>query len=266
MNPYIRLPNVPIVTGRQDLIIDKCKDKCVLHLGCVDSGLLYERFERGELMHQKLSGVAKEIWGIDIDADGISYLRSKGFDNLIIGDISNLAPLETLRQRSFDVVVASEVIEHLQNPGQFLHSIKSLMKPEKTELIITVPNAFRIDNLIWMFRGVEYVHPDHNYWFSYHTATNLLKKNNFEISQVYVYTLQSTGIFRANNRLVLEKKNATTCKGKIGKTPSRSMSFPKIVLSCLRSLPKRLLAYFLLRRTPFWGDGIIIITKSASND
>ncbi len=70
MNPYIKLPNVQVVNGRQELILAKCKNKCVLHLGCVDSGLLHEKFEQGELMHQKLSDAANEIWGVDIDASG----------------------------------------------------------------------------------------------------------------------------------------------------------------------------------------------------
>ena len=105
-------------------------------------------------MHQKLSDAANEIWGVDIDASGISYLSNKGFNNLIVADISKLDEIEIIQKQSFDVVVASEVIEHLQNPGLFLNSARSLMIPEKTEFIVTVPNAFRIDNLIWLLRGI----------------------------------------------------------------------------------------------------------------
>ena len=266
MNPYIKLPKVPIANGRQDVILKKCANKSVLHLGCVDSRLVLDRFNRGELMHQKLSNVASELWGIDIDSEGISYLGSKGFDNLIADDICELDSIEVLQKQSFDVIVASEIIEHLENPGLFLDSVKSLMVPEKTELIVTIPNAFRIDTLIWLFRGIEYVHPDHNYWFSYHTATNLLRKNNFEISDIYVYTFQQSEILPSRMRRLVEGKGGVTKNHDTGKDRPASKSFFELFYSYLKSLPKRLLVSFLYKRTPFWGDGIIIIAKSSGND
>lgn len=200
MNPYIRLPKVPIVTGRQSFVISRCKGKKVLHLGCVDKGLLYERFSSGELLHQKLAEVSSELWGIDIDEDGISFLRSKGFNNLIVGDVCNLDKIPDLQEHIFDVIVASEIIEHLMNPGLFLEAVKKFMRPGHTELIVTVPNAFRLSTLIQLLHGVEYIHPDHNYWFSYATVTNLLKKAGFEIREVYVYSFEknqsSSGIIQ----------------------------------------------------------------------
>ncbi len=85
MNPYIRLPKVQVVNGRQELIVNRCRDKKVLHLGCVDVGLLSERFPSGGLLHQQLAAVAGELWGVDIDTDGVSFLRSQGFNNLVVG-------------------------------------------------------------------------------------------------------------------------------------------------------------------------------------
>jgi len=265
MNPYIKLPNVQIVNGRQELILAKCKNKCVFHLGCVDSGLLHERFERGELMHQKLSDVANEIWGVDIDASGISYLNNTGFNNLIVADISKLDEIEIIQKQSFDVVVASEVIEHLQNPGLFLNSVRSLMIPEKTEFIVTVPNAFRIDNLIWLLRGIEYVHPDHSYWFSYHTATNLLRKNNYKISEVYVYTFIPAEIVPGRIRSIFNKKRGGSKKREAENELITSMSLMKLIFSYCKSFPRRLVGSLLYKRTPFWGDGIILVSTSAGD-
>lgn len=265
MNPYVKLPNVQIVNGRHELILEKCKKKCVLHLGCVDSGLLHERFERGELMHQKLSDVADEVWGVDIDESGISYLSNKGFNNLIVADISKLDEIEIIQKKAFDVVVASEVIEHLLNPGLFLSSVKSLMIPEKTELIVTVPNAFRIDNLIWLLRGIEYVHPDHNYWFSYHTVTNLLRKNSYKISEVYVYNLVPVEIKSGRIRRIFDKKKKGVKGRQAENDHIKLMSLVKLIFSYCKSLPRRLIGSLLCKKTPFWGDGIILVTKSAAN-
>jgi len=257
MNPYIHLPKVPIVIGRQDFVVSRCRGKKVLHLGCVDSGLLRERFLSAKLMHQKLAEVATELWGIDIDADGISFLRSQGFDNLVVGDVCNLDKIPELQGQRFDVIVASKIIEHLMNPGLFLNAVDKLMIPGHTELIVTVPNAFRVSTLIQLLHGVEYVHPDHNYWFSYATVTNLLKKAGFEIREVYVYSFQSTRIIPESVSKFLVRKNASLAPRR------KAESFPSNVwtraIGYLKSLPRRLIVQVLYRRTPFWGDGIIVI-------
>jgi len=263
MNPYIKLPKVPIVFGRQQVILAKCKDKRVLHLGCVDQGYLSERFERGELMHQRLANVSKELWGVDIDEKGIEFLRKRGFRNLLVGDICALQDIEPIRNRLFDTIVASEVMEHLQNPGLFLKTVRGFMDPGKTELIVTVPNAFRIDTLIWLFRRVEYVHPDHHYWFSYHTATHLLKENGFRVEEVYVYSFKPIRISQFMTRRLardgVKEENRLTVK----KTPF-SLPFKQVV-TWMCSLPGLLVSAVLLRINPFWGDGIIIVARISSH-
>ncbi len=266
MNPYVRLPKVPIVNDRQALILDRCRGKRVLHLGCVDAGLLYERFQRQELMHQRLAVIASDLWGVDIDLEGISFLRSHGFDKLSVGDICKLEKIEALQGQSFDVVVASEVIEHLDNPGMFLKSVKSLMIPNETELIISVPNAFRIDTLTWLLRGVEYVHPDHNYWFSYHTATNLVQKNGFEIKEVYVYSFQRLEILPDVSTLFSKRRKEDRIAEFDTTSDSYSISILGRAFSYLRSFPKALLMNLLYKRTCFWGDGIIIVTQRRAHD
>ncbi len=195
MNPYIKLPRVPMLRSRQDFVVEKCSGKRVLHLGCVNLGLLEEQFVKQLLTHQKIAHSAVELWGVDIDGEGINFLRERGFEHLFTGDVSALEEIAGLQGETFDIIVATEVMEHLQNPGLFLNSIKSFMAPGKTEFLLSVPNAFRLETLIWLLRGVEYVHPDHNYWFSYLTLTNLLHKNNFDISELYVYaSLTGKGI------------------------------------------------------------------------
>lgn len=253
MNPYIKLPKVPLVIGRQNAILARCKNKEVLHLGCVDEGHLYERFERGELMHQRLASVSKDLWGVDLDEKGIEYLRRQGFGNLLVGDVCALERLQTLQNRFFDVIVASEVLEHLQNPGFFLEGVKRFMIPRETELIVTIPNAFRIDNLLWLFRGVEYVHPDHHYWFSYYTARRLLEKNGFDVKSVMVYSFQSPGI--------LSKKRLPKGSAPLEKSEDQEKYFLEKGKNYIRALPKRLISSFLLKRTPFWGDGIILVAQ-----
>jgi hypothetical protein len=237
----------------------------------VDKGLTHERFEHQELMHQKLASVSKELWGVDTDAEHISFLQKLGFENLLVGDVCELDKIEALKERNFDVIVATEVIEHLDSPGLFLQAVRSLMVPQKTHFIVSVPNAFRIDTLLWLLRGVEYIHPDHNYWFSYLTITNLLKKNGFKIEEIYVYSFQPNGVLPARIRRLLNKrgliKNGTNRVSPLSLSlTSPESNFLGRTVRYARTLPRRILVSMLYAKTPFWGDGIILIALRNAND
>jgi predicted TPR repeat methyltransferase len=250
------LPKVPILAGRQDFIIERCSGKKVLHLGCVDTGLISERLASGEHMHQRLAVVASELWGIDIDEEGIKILRDYGFENLFVGDICYLEKIREIQSEEFDVILATEVIEHLMNPGLFLKSVKKIMIPNHTELIISVPNAFRIANLLKLFfRNIEYIHPDHNYWFSYYTITNLIRKSGMEVKEVYVYSLEDRDLLPEGIRLFKKKQLNYERKEK------SASSKLKELCDFIGSLPRRLLVNYLYAKSSFWGDGIIVVCK-----
>ena len=268
MNSMTKLPAVPLLTGRQDLILARATGKRVLHLGCVDAGLLHQRFARQELMHQKLAAVASELWGVDIDQEGIAFLAAQGFGHLIAGDICEPPILAQLSGQPFDLILATEVIEHLPNPVQFLQAARHLLTPGQTELIITVPNAFRIETLLWLLRGIEYVHPDHNYWFSYVTATNLLRKSGLQVTEVFAYSFQPrAGLPNVARRIL--RRSAPPAPAPAA-APPRAVNgvSPHLLvrgLDYVRSLPKRVLASALYRTTPFWGDGLILVAQAPAH-
>ena len=158
--PFLfRVPKVKTVIGRMDFVIDRCKGKRVLHLGCVDEGLTQERIKSGSLLHTRLMSVAKEVLGVDISAEGIKLLREDGIDNLVVGNIEQLDQIEELKQQNFDIILLTEVLEHLNNPGLFLQSVKKKLFSPDTVMIITVPNGLRFTGLGYTLRG----YPDHNY-------------------------------------------------------------------------------------------------------
>ena len=258
-NPFIPLPDVQGLDGRQEFILQKSKGKNVLHLGCVDTGLMKARFQKGELMHQRLDAIATDLWGLDINDEGISFLKENGFDQLLVGDVCKLDEVNSLKNKDFDVILATEVVEHLQNPGMFLQSVQSVMKPDATELIITVPNAFRVTSLWWMLRKVEHVHPDHNYWFSYHTITTLIQKNGLDIRNLYMYSFPSN---RPTWKHIKKKLNASptnSASEKSMQSDNQSQSSLKRWINYIKMIPYWMFASWLLRKTPFFGDGLIVV-------
>jgi SAM-dependent methyltransferase len=247
MNPRTALPAAPIVGRRIDYLVELCTNKRILHLGCVDAGLLAERIDSGAHLHLRLGSVTRDLFGIDIDPEGIAALRRMGFDRLAVGDICEAGTLDALDPQDFDIVLASEVLEHLSDPGRFLRSLHGWMAGSTAELVVTVPNAFRIATLLDLWKGVELVHPDHNYWFSYVTIRNVLEKSGFGVESIALYTNESIAIVPvALKRL----------RGSID-----ASSPPEGVRTYLRRLPRRLLARTLLRRTPFWADGVIAAAR-----
>jgi SAM-dependent methyltransferase len=271
MNPYTPLPDAPLLRGRQDFVLDACRGKRVLHLGCVDAGLTLERSQRGELMHQRLENVASELWGVDVEAEGIAFLRRLGFERLLILDISlpesaSDEAMHLLQAQEFDVILATEVLEHLPNPANFLAAVQLLMTPGHTQFIVTVPNAFRIDTLLWMWRGVEYVHPDHSYWFSYATITTLMSKAGFDIQSVYPYSFQSSQVLPNKVRRLFQPSEARPGVPIAPSPQAHAAQRPRSAGAYFKSLPKRLLVAVLYSRTPFWGDGLLVVATTRAHD
>jgi len=184
INFFQKIQGMNHISDRVSFIVENCRGKDVLHVGCVDSGLLSERLDVENLLHKRLSQVAGQIVGLDIDAAGIEQMRTLGFKDIHVANIEENIPL----QQQFDVIVAGEVVEHLNNPGLFLSQIARLLAPNGI-FLITVPNAFNIFPTRFLFRNIEAVHPDHVFYFSPHTLTELLKRHELTTSALYGYTI-----------------------------------------------------------------------------
>lgn len=260
------LPEANLVHARHPFIVDYCSGKKVLHIGCVDAGLMEERYIQNELLHQKLDKVAKLLYGVDINKNGISFLQEKGFDNLFFVDISDENQCGVLYGLEFDVIILSEVIEHLSNPGLMLESVKKLMN-EKTDHLVSVPNAFSTTNIINMLKGIEYVHPDHNYYFSYVCLNNILRKSGLAIKENYVYSFSEYAPFKSEHGVIkllywdLVKKY---------KSASGWLQFSKNIfggfLYRLTHFFEIQIVKFLYSRSGFFGDGLLVICVLQTNE
>lgn len=86
------------------------------------------------------------ITGLDISADAVKKARTSFGDNYICEDVYHYA-FGNLEK--FDVVLLTEVIEHVPDPSAFLEALMSLLKPGG-KLIISTPN--------------KSAYPSHEYW------------------------------------------------------------------------------------------------------
>jgi 2-polyprenyl-3-methyl-5-hydroxy-6-metoxy-1,4-benzoquinol methylase len=178
----------PLRLGRREpYILNLCKGKRVLDLGFMDVGLTQEKAQVGSLLHQMIHQVAAVHVGIDLDSS-LRHLLPPDSDRykLFFGNVEDPATFAQVGEMRFDVVVAAELIEHVNNPGLFLSAVRTVMTPATT-LLLTVPNALRFQNLVYAHQGLEKVNPDHNYWFSPATIQTLLNKNGFHVNALAGY-------------------------------------------------------------------------------
>lgn len=163
---------------RVDFLRHVCRDRDVLHLGCTNWPYREQSQGDDRFVHFALLETAKAVCGLDSDEEGLSALREQGVGHLFRGDLESLhaAPID----KTFDVIVAGEVIEHLSNPGLFLKGVQRFMRAD-TQLVLTTVNAYcGFRSAIYGLRGrggrQEPVHPDHVAYYSRSTLNVLMQR------------------------------------------------------------------------------------------
>ena len=182
---------------RDSFILQKVKGRSVLHLGCIgetDSELIVKVNRAKELLHSKVKKVASEVYGIDIDAEAIAeYTNILGKKNLFVGDVEKLelVPID----KKFDIILFTDLMEHLSNPGLALEGIKRFMSDE-SELIVSVPHSFGLPNYIRYILGKFQEGNQHVAAYNSAHLYNLLYRHGFRITEIY------SGYERVPNKVV----------------------------------------------------------------
>lgn len=176
---------------RLDTLKGYCAGKKVLHLGCTNYPYTQPAIDSGTLLHFELEQIASDLYGFDFDQDGIDILLNHGSKNIHRADLEHLEDVDL--NQTFDVIVAGEMIEHLNNPGLFLEGIKRFMGPG-TILIITTINAycgmrFFQYGLTKRYGRNEPVHPDHVAYYSYATLNVIIKRYGLDVTDFMFYDL-----------------------------------------------------------------------------
>jgi SAM-dependent methyltransferase len=133
----------------------------VIELGC--------RF--GSLTEVFLDG--NEVVGADVDRRALQECgRRLGIPTHVV-NLNDQLPFD---DASFDVVVLSEVLEHLPYPEITLHQVARILRPGG-KFVGSVPNAVMLRNrLRFLFRGIVELDPTHLQHFSRRSLELLLRR------------------------------------------------------------------------------------------
>jgi ubiquinone biosynthesis O-methyltransferase len=148
----------------------------VLDVGCCN-GLISELIARND----------NEVYGVDISENVLEAARSRGIKAYKVDLECEELPFPA---NYFDVVVASEVVEHLFNTDNFLRKIKHVLKNEG-KLIITTPNLASLGRRLLLLLGKNplmevSINEDtagHLRYFVKETMVELLEKHGFKIDR-----------------------------------------------------------------------------------
>jgi SAM-dependent methyltransferase len=108
----------------------------VLDIGC----------RYGTLTSRYLAG--NDVVGIDVDREALEKAADLGIET-IWADAEEPLPFE---ERSFDVVVAGELLEHVRDPGALVDEAHRVLRSGGT-FVGSVPNAFRAKNRLRFLAG-----------------------------------------------------------------------------------------------------------------
>lgn len=188
------------LVDRVQYLTQLCAGKKVLHLGAADAPITEDSVRHDRLLHRHLAKVANHIIGLDMDASMIDFLSSHyGINSIKLG---NIEKLEDYPNEDFDVIVAGEILEHLNNPGDALKCIYQVSNIN-SKLVITVPNTYSLKGFIRAIANYELIHPDHVLYHSPHTLKILLKRHGFFVDHYFSYINGGTGILASVANLLL---------------------------------------------------------------
>jgi 2-polyprenyl-3-methyl-5-hydroxy-6-metoxy-1,4-benzoquinol methylase len=154
-------------------LLDKNKNTCILDVGCGN----------GYLVNYLIS-LGYNAYGTDASEKGITIAKQTNADRFFVQDLSTDKLPPELLHLKFDTIIATEVIEHLYDPEDFIIFCKQALNG-KGEIILSTPYHGYLKNLVLGLFNKWDTHLD-PFWVGGHiklwskaTLSRLVTKNGF---------------------------------------------------------------------------------------
>ena len=146
---------------REEIILAYTKDKDVLDIGSVGQSNEYNLWKL-----LKTQGQTKSLWGVDTEPSDDEHIIQGSMETCVLN-------------KTFDVIIAGDVLEHVDNQGLFLDNIHHHLRDDGV-LIITTPNAKWITAILKP-------NPTHTLWHDRYTLLTILSLHGFHIKHFQYY-------------------------------------------------------------------------------
>lgn len=182
----VEIPHTELMY-RIELLESLTKGLKVIHLGCTDHlPLIQEKIRKDTWLHARIVRSSERCLGVDINNEAVKYVRRElGYKDVYCADLSS-QPLAEIRENSWDLLVMGEIIEHVPSPSSFINKLINNLEGRVKHLIITVPNAFALENTKFTRDNIEFINSDHYFWFTPYTISRILENAGCEIEKIYM--------------------------------------------------------------------------------
>lgn len=160
---------------------NQTKNKKVLDIGCAG----------GFLAHALGNGWKGELFGIERDYSWANSKDLKKYKKIYWLDLETKDITRVLKKadKNFDIVVAADILEHLQKPEKTLEEIKKILRPEGY-LMVSLPNSNYLPVLIIRLIFPKFrmskgpLDRTHKHFYNLESAKKILQKNNFKVIKI----------------------------------------------------------------------------------
>jgi SAM-dependent methyltransferase len=200
---------------------------------------------------QHLAAKGHAVVGIDLSRVAIEKFKQRGFEGIVC-DVERERGAVPFPDCSFDLVFASEVVEHVADTATFLAEINRLLRPEG-KLILSTPNS-----AFWPYRilgalgrtATEYQHPGHVRFFSRRYLVKAIESAGFVLEQIsarHIYCV---------------------CGAAIGDALAPVLRFIGFEIEPRFATGGHFwqLGGFAKRASPFWADTFIVLAHRSANN
>lgn len=163
-----------LVVDRISYLSDLARGRDVLDVGVVEHYIGAK--DSPEWLHQHIAKAAASCLGVDLLEPEIAKLAEAGF-NVRVADLTK-DPLS----RRFDLIVAGEVLEHVDAPGKFMTNCATMLRPGG-RLVISVPNPWYFNAVLKsVSRRQTFVDSaDHVGWYDASTLLELGQRSGLQL-------------------------------------------------------------------------------------
>jgi len=161
---------------RVDLIRDYCRAKKIIHVGCVDHlPLINDKIQKNIWLHKIITDVSEKCVGVDTNLEGIAHLKNTlGYKNVVCANIKK-DEIQEVSNENWDYLVLGEIIEHVNDPVDFINSIVRKYQNKVQQIIITAPNILVKNRFNKMIKSkAEEINTDHRFWFTPFTLAKIM--------------------------------------------------------------------------------------------
>ena len=162
------------IRSKDDLILEYCKNRNVLDVGCVGQD---KNINNSEWIHEKIKSVANALTGTDIHVNEIDRLNKLGY--------SIKTPDSLNKEIKYEIITIFDVIEHVDNVVEFVKFHAKLLDDDGL-MIITTPNPFNIRQIlnIFLFK-IPSVNEEHTVWIDPLNFLEVSKRCNMKVVEFY---------------------------------------------------------------------------------